>query len=101
MPLRQEGNVTEEASSKPAGNVQPDENVLSYIDETGKKDGKVQQIISEHTDKPTLLIIDDNSDIRQYVRFVLQTTISFLRHPTVRKVLPWRRKRCPTLWCVT
>ncbi len=46
--------------------------VLQYIDDGDKQGGKLQQVISEHTNKPTLLIIDDNNDIRQYEHTLLQ-----------------------------
>ncbi len=34
--------------------------------------GKVQQLVSENTNRPTVLVIDDNTDIRQYERTLLQ-----------------------------
>lgn len=42
------------------------ESVLQYIDDGVRKCGKVQQLVSENTNKPTVLVIDDNNDIRQY-----------------------------------
>ena len=49
-----------------------DESVLQYIDDGERKCGKVQQLVSENTNKPTVLVIDDNNDIRQYEHTLLQ-----------------------------
>ena len=48
------------------------ESVLQYIDDGVRKCGKVQQLVSENTNKPTVLVIDDNNDIRQYEHTLLQ-----------------------------
>lgn len=49
-----------------------DESVLQYIDDGDRSRGKVQRLVSENTDRPTVLVIDDNTDIRQYERTLLQ-----------------------------
>lgn len=49
-----------------------DESVLQYIDDGDRSRGKVQQLVSENTNRPTVLVIDDNTDIRQYERTILQ-----------------------------
>ena len=49
-----------------------DESVLQYIDDGDRSRGKVQQLVSENTNRPTVLVIDDNTDIRQYERTLLQ-----------------------------
>ena len=48
------------------------ESELQYIDDGERKSGKVQQVLSEHANKPTVLVIDDNNDIRQYEHTLLQ-----------------------------
>ncbi len=45
---------------------------LQYIDDGERKSGKVQQLLSDNTNKPTVLVIDDNNDIRQYEHTLLQ-----------------------------
>lgn len=49
-----------------------DESVLQYIDDGDRSRGKVQRLVSENTNRPTVLVIDDNTDIRQYERTLLQ-----------------------------
>ena len=53
-------------------NAVTNESVLQYIDDGSQQCGKLQQLIGDHINKPTLLIIDDNNDIRQYERTLLQ-----------------------------
>ena len=43
-----------------------DESVLQYIDDGDRSRGKVQQLVSENTNRPTVLFIDDNIDILYY-----------------------------------
>ena len=71
LPRMQEGEVRDEE----AVDTSADENALQYIDdcETGHR-GNMQQLVEGQTSKPTLLIIDDNNDIRQYERTLLQDT---------------------------
>lgn len=69
LPLTQEGEVEPEESE---GNIAVDESSMQYIDDGDKLQGKVQQLVNPDTDRPTLLIIDDNNDIRQYERTLLQ-----------------------------
>ena len=59
------------ASASDSKNV-VDESVLQYIDDGDRSRGKVQQLVSENTNRPTVLVIDDNTDIRQYERTLLQ-----------------------------
>ena len=69
LPRIQEGEVHQEESST----APMEEHVLQYIDDEGcSHRSKVQQLVEGQTDKPTLLIIDDNNDIRQYERTLLQ-----------------------------
>ena len=83
LPCKQEGeiqvihndveNVDNSVSGySTGGNNFENESVLQYIDDEDKKSGKLQQVVDECANKPTLLIIDDNNDIRQYERTLLQ-----------------------------
>lgn len=74
-----------------------DESALQYIDDGDRNDCKLQQAISEQTDKPTLLIIDDNNDIRQYERTLLQDRYFVLEAADGREGLEVARKEVPDL----
>lgn len=71
--------------------------VLQYIDDGDKQGGKLQQVISEHTNKPTLLIIDDNNDIRQYERTLLQDDYFVLEASDGKEGLEIAKKEVPDL----
>ena len=71
--------------------------VLPYIDDGDKQGGKLQQVISEHTNKPTLLIIDDNNDIRQYERTLLQDDYFVLEASDGKEGLEIAKKEVPDL----
>ena len=73
------------------------ENVLQYIDDGDKHRGKLQQVISEQTNKPTLLIIDDNNDIRQYERTLLQDDFIVLEAANGQEGLDLAKKEVPDL----
>ena len=79
------------------GNKIVDENILQYIDDGDKQGGKLQQVISEHTNKPTLLIIDDNNDIRQYERTLLQDDYIVLEASDGKEGLEIAKKEVPDL----
>lgn len=68
LPCMQEGEIKEEAAST----TEVDETVLQYIDDNSNQRGNMQQLVEAQGEKPTLLIIDDNNDIRQYERTLLQ-----------------------------
>ena len=73
------------------------ENVLQYIDDGDKRRGKLQQVISEQSNKPTLLIIDDNNDIRQYERTLLQDDFIVLEAANGKEGLDLAKKEVPDL----
>ena len=73
------------------------ESDLQYIDDGDKQGGKLQQVISEHTNKPTLLIIDDNNDIRQYERTLLQDDYFVLEASDGKEGLEMAKKEVPDL----
>ena len=73
------------------------ENILQYIDDGNKHRGKLQQVISEQSNKPTLLIIDDNTDIRQYERTLLQDDFIVLEAADGKEGLDLAKKEVPDL----
>ena len=74
-----------------------DANALQYIDNGEKQGGKLQQVISEQSNRPTLLIIDDNNDIRQYERTLLQDDYFVLEASDGKKGLEVAKKEVPDL----
>lgn len=74
-----------------------DDGMLQYIDDGGHHGGKLQQLICEHGEKPTLLIIDDNNDIRQYERTILQDSYFVLEASDGKEGLEMARKEVPDL----
>ena len=74
-----------------------DESALQYIDDGDKHKGRVQQVVSENTDKPTVLIIDDNNDIRQYVRTLLQDNYFVLEASDGKEGIDVAKKEVPDL----
>lgn len=98
LPRQQEGFVEEpqsEAADKSSSFC--DDGSLQYIDDGERHGGKLQQIISEHGEKPTILIIDDNNDIRQYERTLLQDCYFVLEASDGREGLEIARKEVPDL----
>lgn len=100
LPRQQEGFVEEpqsEAADKSSSSSFSDDGSLQYIDDGERHGGKLQQIISEHGEKPTILIIDDNNDIRQYERTLLQDYYFVLEASDGREGLEIARKEVPDL----
>lgn len=98
LPRQQEGFVEEpqsEAADKSSSF--SDDGSLQYIDDGERHGGKLQQIISEHVEKPTILIIDDNNDIRQYERTLLQDYFFVLEASDGKEGLEIARKEVPDL----
>lgn len=98
LPRQQEGFV-EESQSEAADKSSSfsGDGSLQYIDDGERHGGKLQQIISEHGEKPTILIIDDNNDIRQYERTLLQDYYFVLEASDGREGLEIARKEVPDL----
>ncbi len=106
MPRMQEGEVINDMNKLVDNSVTDlssenkqyvDENVLQYIDERDKNSGKLQQVIDERSDKPTLLIIDDNNDIRQYERTVLKEDYIVLEAGDGKEGLEVAKREVPDL----
>ena len=73
------------------------ESVLQYIDDGERKCGKVQQLVSENTNKPTILVIDDNNDIRQYEHTLLQDSYIVLEAADGKEGLEVAKREVPDL----
>ena len=74
-----------------------DESVLQYIDDGNRSRGKVQQLVNENTNHPTVLVIDDNTDIRQYERTLLQDEYIVLEAADGKEGLSVAIKEVPDL----
>ena len=74
-----------------------DESVLQYIDDGDRSRGKVQQLVNENTNRPTVLVIDDNTDIRQYERTLLQDEYIVLEAADGKEGLSVATKEVPDL----
>lgn len=70
---------------------------LQYINDGERKSGKVQQLLSEHANKPTVLVIDDNNDIRQYEHTLLQDDYIVLEAADGKEGLDVAKKEVPDL----
>lgn len=84
-------------ASASAGKCVVDESVLQYIDDGDRSRGKVQQLVSENTNRPTVLVIDDNTDIRQYERTLLQDEYIVLEAADGKEGLAVALKEVPDL----
>lgn len=84
-------------TSAPTGKNVVDESVLQYIDDGDRSRGKVQQLVSENTNRPTVLVIDDNTDIRQYERTLLQDEYIVLEAADGKEGLAVALKEVPDL----
>lgn len=94
IPRQQEGTVGAEQEEK---STVTGESALLYIDDGDKNQGKVQQIVSEQNDQPTILIIDDNNDIRQYERTLLQDRYTVLEATDGKEGLEVAKREVPDL----
>ena len=84
-------------TSTPDGKNVVDESVLQYIDDGNRSRGKVQQLVSENSNRPTVLVIDDNTDIRQYERTLLQDEYIVLEAADGKEGLSVAIKEVPDL----
>ena len=108
IPRQQEGdsqvihNEVDNVDNSVSGSLSGDNHVinesdLQYIDDGERKSGKVQQLVSETTNKPTILVIDDNNDIRQYEHTLLQDDYIVLEAVDGKEGLEIARKEVPDL----
>ena len=89
-------NNSVNASASTGKNV-VDESVLQYVDDGDRSRGKVQQLVNENTNRPTVLVIDDNTDIRQYERTLLQDEYIVLEAADGKEGLAVALKEVPDL----
>ena len=93
-----EDNVDNSVSSSLSdGKTLLNESDLQYIDDGERKSGKVQQLLSDNTNKPTILVIDDNNDIRQYEHTLLQDDYIVLEAADGKEGLDVAKKEVPDL----
>lgn len=86
-----------ESSSLSAGKEMINESDLQYIDDGNKQSGKLQKLLDEQGNKPSLLLIDDNNDIRQYLRTLLQDEFYVFEASDGREGLEVALKEVPDL----
>lgn len=86
-----------ESSSLSAGKEMINESDLQYIDDGNKQSGKLQKLLDEQGNKPSLLVIDDNNDIRQYIRTLLQDKFYIFEASDGKEGLEIARKEVPDL----
>ena len=79
------------------GKMLVNESDLQYVDDGERKSGKVQQLLSDNTNKPTILVIDDNNDIRQYEHTLLQDDYIVLEAADGKEGLDVAKKEVPDL----
>ena len=98
MPRTQEGPIEPDRSDNTATPLSPaDDNIEPYLQESSNHEGQVQRLVSEQADRPTLLIIDDNNDVRQYERTLLQDTYIVLEATNGQEGLETARREVPDL----
>ncbi len=86
-----------ESSSLSVGKEKINESDLQYIDDGNKQSGKLQKLLDEQGNKPSLLVIDDNNDIRQYLRTLLQDEFYVFEASDGREGLEVALKEVPDL----
>lgn len=86
-----------ESASLSVGKMTINESDLQYIDDGNKQNGKLQKLLDEQGNKPSLLVIDDNNDIRQYIRTLLQDKFYIFEASDGKEGLEIARKEVPDL----
>lgn len=86
-----------ESASLSVGKMTINESDLQYIDDGNKQSGKLQKLLDEQGNKLSLLVIDDNNDIRQYVRTLLQDEFYVFEASDGKEGLEIARKEVPDL----
>lgn len=86
-----------ESASLSVGKMTITESDLQYIDDGNKQNGKLQKLLDEQGNKPSLLVIDDNNDIRQYIRTLLQDKFYIFEASDGKEGLEIARKEVPDL----
>ena len=93
IPVRQKGEVTNQSTEKIEQLVEP-----SSAQEVPNQARHIDELIQPHqTDKPEVLIIDDNIDIRTYLRSVLSEKYNVSEAPDGKVGLELARKIVPDI----
>ncbi len=93
MPRIQVGLLSDDVTE----NLQPDIDESQYVSDERLHEGKVQQVIADNVDKPTVLVVDDNNDIRQYERTLLESKYFVLEARNGKEGLEMAKKEIPDL----
>ncbi len=93
MPCMQEGTIVQDALPQ----MGPSVDEVLPISEGNLQEGKLQQVLSEDTDKPTILVVDDNNDIRHYERTLLESKYFVLEARDGKEGLEMAKKEIPDL----
>ena len=93
LPCVQEGPLAEDK----ANNAVPVIDDSQYVSEEKLHEGKLQQVIADGTDKPTILVVDDNNDIRQYERTLLEAKYFVLEARNGEEGFEIAKKEIPDL----
>ncbi len=96
IPRTQEGEIEEEENRKKVP-THLNEPILQDTDGGGKSRRLTEKIIGENIDKPTILIIDDNNDIRSYEKSVLHDHYFVLEAADGAEGLQIARREIPDL----
>ncbi len=93
MPRIQVGLLSDDVTE----NIQPDIDESQYVSDERLHEGKLQQVIADNADKPTILVVDDNNDIRQYERTLLEGKYFVLEARDGKEGLEMAKKEIPDL----
>ncbi len=93
MPRIQVGLLSDDVTE----NIQPDIDESQYVSDERLHEGKLQQVIADNADKPSILVVDDNNDIRQYERTLLESKYFVLEARDGKEGLEMAKKEIPDL----
>ncbi len=93
MPCVQEGMLYQEETTE----IRPDTDDLQYVSDAKLQEGKLQQVLADDTDKPTVLVVDDNNDIRRYERTLLESKYFVLEARDGKEGLEIAKREIPDL----
>ena len=106
LPLVQTGKIEDETHKTDGANTQEiahehlieDTNAMQYIDDGERSTVEAQTLLSpDSADRPTLLIVDDNTDIRHYERNLLEKEYIVIEAADGKEALETAKKEVPDL----
>lgn len=99
MPRMQEGAIDNNEEEKDSKTIHliSDENVLQYVDDGQRTTADMQRLTTNNADRPTLLVVDDNTDIRHYVRTILEDQYVVTEAADGKEALDMARREVPDL----